>query len=243
MNVCTECIITSLHGHHGDYKFLCKDTNVGLTARSSRWFAAKISTLTGRIFEQNLALKPILLRLFASKFNSSPEALEVEGEIICFLNISIMTKNASKERKTPSWLKTRTASEENAYNAFSLLMQQEVQRNPRYHYAKRIVYRPDLLFPKSKIWIEIDGSSHIGKEEKDKRRDERLTERGFVVLRFKNEETEDRRMFQRKLLHRLRLIVDRNDRPRLNDYIRSLENMLFYDFDKEEYGLDESDLD
>ena len=68
------------------YKFLCKDTNVGLTARSDRWFAPKISTLLGSIFEQNLALKSILFRPFASKFNSSPEALEVEGKIILFLN-------------------------------------------------------------------------------------------------------------------------------------------------------------
>lgn len=93
MNVCTECITTSLHGHHGDYKFLCKDTNVGLTARSSRWFAAKISTLTGRIFEQNLALKPTLFRPFASKFNSSPEALEVEGEMFFLEKWNVSTGN------------------------------------------------------------------------------------------------------------------------------------------------------
>ena len=75
------------------YKFLCKDTNVGLIARSDRWFAAKNSTLTGSFFEQNLALKSTLFRSFASKFNSSPEALEVEGEIFLLEQWKLNTEN------------------------------------------------------------------------------------------------------------------------------------------------------
>jgi len=46
----------------------------------------------------------------------------------------------------------------------------------------------DFLCPEVKLIIEIDGSSHIGKEERDKERDEYFRALGYKVIRFKNEE-------------------------------------------------------
>lgn len=48
----------------------------------------------------------------------------------------------------------------------------------------RSTYRPDFVHLESKTIIEIDGSSHIGREEKDKLKDERLHLLGWRVVRI-----------------------------------------------------------
>jgi len=166
----------------------------------------------------------------------------VEGKQILKKMIMEQKAKVIKTKKIPSWLKTRTKSERNAYNALPDILKAAAIRNPRFSYKKGIAYRSDILFPNCKVWIEIDGSSHIGREKEDKRKDERLTERGFAVIRFQNEETEDKQSFLHKLLNKLILIEDRNNRGMLNKYIRCLENYLIYDFDEEEYITTETEI-
>src|SRR4030042_823020 len=45
-------------------------------------------------------------------------------------------------------------------------------------------YKIDFAHPSKKIAIEIDGSSHRGREESDMRKDKRLSDRGWIILRF-----------------------------------------------------------
>ena len=52
-------------------------------------------------------------------------------------------------------------------------------------------YIADFYCAKLMLIIELDGSSHEGREEYDLDRDEKLLSRGFTVFRFKNEELND----------------------------------------------------
>src|SRR5690606_30871145 len=52
-----------------------------------------------------------------------------------------------------------------------------------------LLYYADFYCSAAKLVVELDGSSHIGREEYDHIRDMRLLERGIVTLRFKNSET------------------------------------------------------
>lgn len=61
---------------------------------------------------------------------------------------------------------------------------------PRYMFRTQVVIRGyivDFYCPKAKIAIEVDGSSHIGKETYDKNRTRHLAKSGVEVLRFENE--------------------------------------------------------
>jgi very-short-patch-repair endonuclease len=49
-------------------------------------------------------------------------------------------------------------------------------------------YIVDFMLPKHRIAIEIDGSSHINKQEYDESRTKVLNENNIVVLRFSNQE-------------------------------------------------------
>jgi very-short-patch-repair endonuclease len=49
-------------------------------------------------------------------------------------------------------------------------------------------YIPDFYCIENKLAIELDGKIHLKQKEHDLIRDERLTELGIKVIRFKNEE-------------------------------------------------------
>jgi very-short-patch-repair endonuclease len=53
-----------------------------------------------------------------------------------------------------------------------------------------LLYYADFYCSAAKLVVELDGSSHIGREEYDHIRDMRLLERGIVTLRFKNSATD-----------------------------------------------------
>ena len=80
-----------------------------------------------------------------------------------------------------------------------------------------------MLFKDSKVAIEIDGGYHKGRVDQDRIRDERFKERGYVVLRFKNEETKDKVEFLQKMLSKFLRIEDRKERYGLSTYIRSIQ--------------------
>jgi len=52
-------------------------------------------------------------------------------------------------------------------------------------------YIADFYCARLMLIIELDGSSHHGKEEYDQERDEKLLSKGMAVFRFKNEELND----------------------------------------------------
>ena len=49
----------------------------------------------------------------------------------------------------------------------------------------------DLCCRSHRVVIELDGDSHESKQEQDEQRDKALGEKGYVVLRFRNEEVID----------------------------------------------------
>jgi len=102
-------------------------------------------------------------------------------------------------------------------------MKMRVKRNPMIWYGTIKNYFPDLLFEDCKVVIEIDGRSHNKRVEYDKERDERFEEMGYVVLRFKNEETRKRKEFLQKLLNKFEQIEEKQGRYGLSTYIRSMK--------------------
>lgn len=48
----------------------------------------------------------------------------------------------------------------------------------------------DFLFGASRLIIEIDGASHIGREREDRQRQDAIEELGYVFLRFSTDEVE-----------------------------------------------------
>jgi len=50
----------------------------------------------------------------------------------------------------------------------------------------------DFYCAARRLVVELDGSSHHGREEYDRRRQRWLEEQGFFVLRFKNEQVQER---------------------------------------------------
>ncbi len=53
-----------------------------------------------------------------------------------------------------------------------------------------LLYYADFYCSAAKLVVELDGSSHIGREEYDLIRDMRLLERGIMTLRFANSATD-----------------------------------------------------
>ena len=138
-----------------------------------------------------------------------------------------MEKNMNKKRIRPDECynngTSHTRDERNAYRAMPELMKMRVKRNPMIWYGTIKNYFPDLLFEDCKVVIEIDGRSHNKSVEYDKERDERFEEMGYVVLRFKNEETRKRKEFLQKLLNKFEQIDDKQSRLGLSTYIRSMQ--------------------
>lgn len=118
---------------------------------------------------------------------------------------------------------SHTRDERNAYRAMPELMKMRVKRNPMIWYGTIKNYFPDLLFEDCKVVIEIDGRSHNKRVEYDTERDERFEEMGYVVLRFKNEETRKRKEFLQKLLNKFEQIEKKQGRYGLSTYIRSMK--------------------
>lgn len=61
-------------------------------------------------------------------------------------------------------------------------------------YKKQMIlgfYILDFVFDTKMICVEIDGSSHFGKEEYDEKRDFFVKSLGYKVIRIKNEEVEN----------------------------------------------------
>lgn len=64
----------------------------------------------------------------------------------------------------------------------------EKHKTRYYRQVKIIGYIVDFYFPEARLAVEIDGDSHIGKEQYDKERQQHLEEYGIKVIRFQNEE-------------------------------------------------------
>lgn len=58
------------------------------------------------------------------------------------------------------------------------------------HTFQKIIrgYIVDFYFHKGRLAVELDGDSHIGKEEYDRERTEHIAKEGIEVMRFRNEE-------------------------------------------------------
>lgn len=56
------------------------------------------------------------------------------------------------------------------------------------------IYFVDVYFPQIKVAVEIDGTSHYGKEFYDKERDAKLRSEGISVLHISNTEVNDCKM-------------------------------------------------
>ena len=54
------------------------------------------------------------------------------------------------------------------------------------------MYVADFYCAKAKVLIELDGEAHEETQDKDKKRTERLENLGYRVLRFTNDEVENR---------------------------------------------------
>ena len=82
---------------------------------------------------------------------------------------------------------------ENATLAEKIVRSFLIENNIRFIF-QRGFFKPfhrivDFYIPRDKLVIEIDGSSHYGKEEKDNRRDNWfIKERKIRIMRFTNEE-------------------------------------------------------
>jgi very-short-patch-repair endonuclease len=66
-------------------------------------------------------------------------------------------------------------------------------RDAKIKFLREEIFPPyilDFVVPKRKIIIELDGSSHIGREKYDLMRDNYLKQYGFTIIRLSNKEAE-----------------------------------------------------
>jgi len=71
-------------------------------------------------------------------------------------------------------------------------------------------YIVDFLIPDRWLIIELDGDSHRGREEYDKKRNEYLTDKGFTLLHFPNEVA----IKTPEIIEAQILLVPKKERPR-----------------------------
>ena len=119
---------------------------------------------------------------------------------------------------------TRTPSERVAYNLLPESMKKSAERNPAVAFKECVAYYPDLFFRKERICIELDGTSHYGKEDSDKMKDEVFEERGFIVIRIENEDTDVNVSFWQQLVKGLE--KDGGSRPEILAFIDDLRKMI-----------------
>ena len=131
-------------------------------------------------------------------------------------------------------VETRTKYEKLAYRLLPKSMKEKVERNPAVAFVGRTAFFPDLFLREEKICIEIDGGYHHKRYFEDLNRDRAFRERGFVVIRIKNEDTCVDVVFWQRLLEGLEgSEVNREDirpfvnelRQMINDEIRSWTSM------------------
>ncbi len=122
--------------------------------------------------------------------------------------------------------KPRTRFENLVYGYLPSDMKSEAIRNQYFHVSEDEFFYPDFLFGEAKIIIEIDGESHINKENTDRDRDQLLRERGYDVLRFQNEETCNCIFFLYRLQYELRKLQNENSPKKLNAYIDDIQQVL-----------------
>jgi MiaB/RimO family radical SAM methylthiotransferase len=93
---------------------------------------------------------------------------------------SDLKEKASELRKSMTWPEK---------NIWYRLLSMDKLEGARFVRQKPLLdYIVDFYCDELKLVIEIDGESHIGKEEKDGLRDKNLWEYGLIVLRFTNDE-------------------------------------------------------
>lgn len=130
-----------------------------------------------------------------------------------------------KEKKRAADQKNkRTPSERVAYSLLPESMKKSAERNPPVAFKECVAYYPDLFFRKERIIIEIDGSSHFQTGESDKKKDEIFRERGFIVIRIENEDTDVNVSFWQQLIEGLE--KDGENRPEILAFIDDLRKMI-----------------
>ena len=130
-----------------------------------------------------------------------------------------------KEQKSAADQKgKRTPSERVAYSLLPESMKKSAERNPPVAFKECVAYYPDLFFRKERICIELDGSSHYGKEQSDKEKDDVFEKRGFIVIRIKNEDTDVNVSFWQQLVKGLE--KDGGNRPDILAFIDDLRKMI-----------------
>ena len=118
----------------------------------------------------------------------------------------------------------RSPSERVAYSLLPESMKKSAERNPPVAFEGCTAYYPDLFFRKERICIELDGSSHYGKEDSDKKKDKVFEERGFIVIRIKNEDTDVNVSFWQQMVKGLE--KDGGNRPEILAFIDDLRKMI-----------------
>lgn len=114
-------------------------------------------------------------------------------------------KIASKLRKNP------TESEKNLWGIIrnrQLGGYRFLRQHPLYYEHNNndhFFFVPDFYCPEIKLIIELDGGVHSQQQEKDENRDEILKNRGFRILRIKNEDLSDMDMVKEKILNFIKM--------------------------------------
>ena len=150
----------------------------------------------------------------------------------------------SKEsKKVLHRIEMRTDSERRVFSYLPEFIKDDILRNRRVSFRKCVVFYPDFFLPDAKIVMEIDGGCHNEKrhQRKDQRKDREFAERGYSLLRFRNEETVDKISFLHKLYYKLLGIEGLRNRKYGQQFIDGIEDIL-YEVDEEEYGIDESEF-
>ncbi len=118
----------------------------------------------------------------------------------------------------------RTRSEREAFYLLPESMKRRVELNPPIAFKGCDVYFPDIFFREERVCVEIDGSSHSWKKEHDMKKDEVFRERGFIVVRLRNEDTIVNVAFWQQLAKGLER--GGGNRPEILIFINDLRKMI-----------------
>jgi very-short-patch-repair endonuclease len=99
-------------------------------------------------------------------------------------------KNISQRIPVEEFAKQLRENPTSTEYLFSELIRDFNENNKTRYYSQVIIsgYVVDFYFPEARIAVEIDGSSHIGKERFDEIRQKAIEDRGVKVLRFSYDE-------------------------------------------------------
>jgi very-short-patch-repair endonuclease len=79
-----------------------------------------------------------------------------------------------------------------------------LRQHPLYYDHKNndhFFFVPDFYCPEIKLIIELDGGIHLNQKERDQHRDDILNDRGFKILRIKNDEILDMNALKVKIMN------------------------------------------